>query len=271
MCFTSRKTIKFLIAANGIPILVQMLDPRTEYHEGKEILLTGVDCISRVFHLHINIPKNDFCRLFAQCGLLPRLARVLTHVVEDKESKASHYQRKIADIFFYFSRADARVKQTFVEGDVIKRLLRILHKLKEKAFVIMLKSIKNLSTHSSTLEPLSKAGAIRKLISFLKKADRSRSATEINNQILHSLFNLCTIEKTRQEKAARAGIIPHLQEIIRQDSPLKQFALPLICEIAHTKKARQELWKHDGVKFYISLWDQQYPWQVQALDAIARW
>jgi len=37
---------------------------------------------------------------------------------------------------------------------------------------------------------------------------------DMHNQVLNALFNLCKINRARQEQAARAGIVPHLKEII---------------------------------------------------------
>ena len=56
---------------------------------------------------------------------------------------------------------------------------------------------------------------------------------EIQNHALHTLFNLCRLSKARQEEAASFGAIPILQKIVTANSPLKQFALPILCDFAH--------------------------------------
>jgi len=79
------------------------------------------------------------------------------------------------------------------------------------------------------------------------------------------------LNRRRQEEAARAGLVPHLQEFINTNSPLKQFALPIICEFAHANnQAREILWQSDGVDFFMSLLYQEY-WQVKALEALYVW
>lgn len=55
-------------------------------------------------------------------------------------------------------------------------------------------------------------------------------------QVLNALHNLCKINKRRQEQAAECGIIPHLMYFIKINSPLKQFALPLLCDMAHASR-----------------------------------
>ena len=88
---------------------------------------------------------------------------------------------------------------------------------------------------------------------------------------LSTIYNLCRLSKRRQEDAAVNGIVPILIRIVKQDTPSKQFALPILCEMAHSSRsARRELWQHKGLAFYISLLADPY-WQVTALDAIFAW
>lgn len=60
---------------------------------------------------------------------------------------------------------------------------------------------------------------------------------------------MCRLSRARQEEAASAGIVPLLKRVIDSKSPLKQFALPIICDLANAGKvSRRMLWKHDGLK-----------------------
>jgi hypothetical protein len=60
---------------------------------------------------------------------------------------------------------------------------------------------------------------------------------------------MCRLSKARQEEAASAGIIPLLKRVILQKSPLKQFALPILCDLANAGKvSRRLLWHNDGLK-----------------------
>jgi hypothetical protein len=94
---------------------------------------------------------------------------------------------------------------------------------------------------------------------------------EISNQILNTMYNLCRLSKSRQEEAALHGIIPLLQRIVSTERPLKEFALPILCDMAHSGKVcRKILWQNKGLEFYIGLLSDQY-WQVTALDAVLVW
>ena len=57
------------------------------------------------------------------------------------------------------------------------------------------------------------------------------------------------LSKIRQEEAASAGIIPLLKTVIEGKSPLKPFALPVLCDLANAGKvSRRQLWRVDGLK-----------------------
>ena len=74
-----------------------------------------------------------------------------------------------------------------------------------------------------------------------------------------------------QEEAAQAGIIPSLKRVIESKSPLKQFALPILCDLASAgKSCRKLLWQHNGLGVYVKLLSDPY-FQVSALEAIHSW
>jgi hypothetical protein len=137
--------------------------------------------------------------------------------------------------------------------------------------VTMLKFIKNLSMLSSTHEALQNSNAIDILIELLKDTRRQKNSREISNQILNTMYNLCRHNKSRQEEAALSDVIPLLKEVVTDGGPLKEFALPILCELAHSGKvARKMLWQAHGLQFYINMLADRN-WQVTALDAIFVW
>ena len=94
---------------------------------------------------------------------------------------------------------------------------------------------------------------------------------EIANNVFQTCYNLCRLNKSRQEEAAQAGIIPCLKRVISSSSPLKQFALPILCDLASAgKSCRTLLWQHDGLGVYLGLLSDPY-FQVGALEAVLSW
>lgn len=137
--------------------------------------------------------------------------------------------------------------------------------------ITVLKFIKNLSMLSTTLDSLQNSNAIDVLTDLLRNSSKEPHFREISNQVLNTIYNLCRLNKSRQEDAALNGIIPVLQRIIKTERPLKEFALPVLCDMAQSGKVgRRELWRNKGLPFYISLLADPY-WQVTALDAIFIW
>jgi hypothetical protein len=124
---------------------------------------------------------------------------------------------------------------------------------------------------STTHEALQNSNAIEVLTDLLSSSIEKPKFREIPNHLLHILFNLCRLSKPRQVDAALNGLIPILQKIIKTERPLKELALPILCDMAHSGNVgRRVLWNHKGLQFYISLLTDKY-WQVTALDAIFVW
>jgi hypothetical protein len=150
-------------------------------------------------------------------------------------------------------------------------VLKDLPKMLPVHQVTMLKFIKNLSMLSSTHEALQNSNAIDTLIELFRNTQNQLNHREISNQVLNTMYNLCRHNKSRQEEAALSDIIPLLKEVVNGGGPLKEFALPILCELAHSGKvARKMLWDAKGLQFYISMLSDRN-WQVTALDAIFVW
>ena len=212
-------------------------------------------------------------------------------IAENDEPIELKYALHISTIFFNFSRSDALVAEQMAREGVLTAINEALKSPDisnpESAYKhlyssagttglspmyiqiieLLLKCIKNLSMEPSVLQIMEEADTIRILIKLLNGPIRERC----KNHVLPCMFNLCRINRKRQEIAAKHGFIPHLQKLIVENSHLRQFALPIICELAHNSKfCRAELWNNDGVAFYVNLLHEKY-WQTFALNALATW
>lgn len=272
---TSTLTLQMFVSAGGLTVLVDFLED--DYDDDRELVLIGVNGIWSVFELQGSTPKNDFCRILSRNSVLDPLSLVLSRVLsepgEDGEQRelAELCEARIANIFFIFSQAENYVKELVAERTVLHRVFRDLKKMSPLNQITILKFIKNLSMLTSTLDVLHNSNAIDVLTELLGSSMNKPHFRELSNQILNTIYNLCRLSKRRQEDAALDGIIPLLIKIVQQERPLKEFALPILCDMAHSSKAaRRELWRHKGLAFYISLLSDPY-WQVTALDAIFTW
>lgn len=261
------------VSAGGLNVLVEFLDE--DYDIARDLVLIGVNGIWNVFELQGPTPKNDFCRIFSRSKILYPLALVLHRVLDEEgeDELDELIEGRIVNIFYLFSQAENYVKEVVADRQVLKSVLKDLRRMTPVHQITMLKFIKNLSMLSTTIESLHSADAIEFLIDLLSYSMKKGQThfREISNQVLNTLFNLCRLSKERQEDAAVGGIIPLLLRIMQTDRPPKEFALPILCDMAHSgSKGRRYLWQNKGLDFFVSLLTDQY-WQVTALDAILIW
>jgi serine/threonine protein kinase len=132
---------------------------------------------------------------------------------------------------------------------------------------LLLKCLKNLSMEPAVLDDLEQAGTITTLIPLLS----GPISDKCKIHVLPTLFNMCRINKRRQELAAVSGLIPHLKRTIMDGSHLRQFVLPILCELAHTSTVtRRELEKHNCFVFFIGLLKENH-WNKFIIKAVAQW
>ena len=268
---TSTLTLQMFVSAGGLNVLVEFLDE--DYDEARDLVLIGVNGIWNVFELQGPTPKNDFCRIFSRSKILYPLSLVLNRVLDEDGEIPQLIQGRIVNIFYLFSQAENYVKEVVADRMTLKGVLKDLRRMGPVEQITMLKFIKNLSMLSTTLEALHSSNAIELLIDLLKSSRQRNDVhfREICNQVLNTMYNLCRLSKVRQEDAAVNGIIPLLMKIMHGDRPPKEFALPILCDMAHSGKiGRKHLWNNKGLQFYVGLLNDQY-WQVTALDAIFIW
>ena len=266
---TSTLTLQMFVSCGGLNVLVDFLEE--DYEAEKDLVLIGVNGIWNVFELQGPTPKNDFCRIFSRSAVLYPLSLVLNRVLDEEGELAELIEGRIVNIFVLFSQAENHVKEIIADRMVLKTVLKDLRRMSPNHQITMLKFIKNLSMLATTLDALQNSNAIEVLTDLLKANISSPHFREISNQVLNIMYNLCRLSKERQEDAALNGVIPLLQRIVKTDRPLKEFALPILCDMAHSGKVgRKILWQNKGLQFYISLLADQY-WQVTALDAVFIW
>ncbi|POY73774.1 putative Non-specific serine/threonine protein kinase [Rhodotorula taiwanensis] len=269
MCRTSLLTLQMFVACQGLRVLIEMLD--SSYELNKDLVWMAIDGVSRVFDMEGPTPRNDVCRVLVGEGLLLPLSTALLALCNDADDLAATARAKATKILLVISQADHKMKEAIAQRRIVNRLIASAHRLDADSLVLLLKTVRNVSMLPVTLDSLQSAGTIEMLVKALAMPEQGKLAAEIQNPAVNSLFNLCRLSKTRQDAAAAAGAIPFLQQLVRDNSPLKQFALPVLCDFAHTSRVcRRRLWAHDGVAFYLQLLDDAF-WASPALEAIATW
>ncbi|KAJ3981765.1 hypothetical protein F5890DRAFT_1417072 [Lentinula detonsa] len=276
LCHTSVLTLQMFISCRGLKVLVDLLDEDCSSASQAPLVAHALNGVSSVFDLQSPTTKNDFCRMFVREGLLEPLSGALLNVMANVNTTFDEggMKMKIIRILLVFSQvsqSDSYVRHAVGTRKVIRRLLRACELLEPECLVLMLKAVKHLSMNISLLDVLQNANTIEILVRILEEQASSPHSTEMSNHIFQTCFNLCRLNKSRQEEAAQAGIIPCLQRVAETQSPLKQFALPILCDMASAgKSCRMLLWQHDGLSMYLRLLEDPY-FQVSALESILSW
>lgn len=273
LCQSSVLTLQMFISCRGLKVLVDLLDE--DYAEQTELVVRALNGIRSVFELQSPTKKNDFCRMFIREGLLDPLSSALLNVMATTEEKSADIKGRIIQIILIFcqvSVSDIHVRNALGTRKVIRRFLRACELLDGDHLVQMLKAVKHLSMNATLLDVLQNANAIEILCRILDEQSSGPRSTDVSNHIFQTCYNLCRLNKSRQEEAAQAGIIPSLKRVIESSSPLKQFALPILCDLASAgKTCRVLLWQHDGLQIYLKLLEKDPYFQVSALEAIVSW
>jgi len=272
LCHASVLTLQMFISCRGLKVLVDLLDE--DYNEQTELVQHALNGVGSVFELQSPTTKNDFCRMFIREGLLDPLSSALLNIMTSRDDVADEMNSKIIQIILVFcqvSQSDIHVRNALGTRKVVRRLLRACELLPPEYLVHMLKAVKHLSMNATLLEVLQNANAIEILVRILDEQATGPYSTEMSNHVFQTCYNLCRLNKSRQEEAAQAGIIPSLKRVIESSSPLKQFALPILCDLVSAgKSCRVLLWQHDGLHMYMQLLDDPY-FHVSALEAILSW
>nr|WVH01951.1 cytokinesis protein [Naematelia aurantialba] len=274
----SASTLQMFVSCRGLRILVELLDE--DYEVNKAFILASLEGISSVFDLQSPTPRNDFCRMFVREGILGPLSTALLSILQDKDvdrddtdEAPSHSHRAITTLLLFcqVAQADARVREAFASRTIMIRILKACDSLPRKLLVIAIKAIKHLSTSPQLIEVLQNSNAMEVLVGLLGRYVKGSHANEICSHLFQTIYSMTRLSKARQEEAASFGIIPLLKRVIQNKSPLKQFALPILCDLANAGKvARRLLWQNDGMTLYLDLLQDPY-WRVSALDAVLSW
>ncbi|KAK1380445.1 Serine/threonine-protein kinase sepA [Heracleum sosnowskyi] len=172
------------------------------------------------------------------------------------------YIDMVVDILLLFAESDTTVKSYMCSHSMLTFIFKMFNKIEPAILLKLLKCIKYLSNDPHCLENLQRADAIKHLIPNLDlKKEAGPLVSDIHHEALNALFNVCKLNKRRQEQAAENGIILHLIHYIMSGSPLKEYALPLLFDMAHASPtSREQLRAHGGLDDI---------WSVTALDSIA--
>lgn len=269
LCNSEKYGLPMLLACGGLCILADFIEE--DCVTQPEFVSIGINGVWSVFEHQGSTPRNDICRKLSKHGILDSLSIVLKSLLSEPSTENIILIDRIVSIFVYFSQAESFVKNATANRTLFCNLFKCFSNLNTQHQLSVLKFIKNMSSLPEILPILQNANTIDYLTNVLSGATKKPVFKDYASQILHTMYNLCRLSQVRQEEAAQCGIIPALQEAVAGDLPLKEFALPILCDMALAGKiCRKALWQNNGLDTYLGLTSDPY-WQVKAYDAIFFW
>ncbi|KAI8586977.1 hypothetical protein BDZ88DRAFT_454454 [Geranomyces variabilis] len=282
-CSEDRGMPKMFLFCGGLPTLLYML--ASDYWENRQVVWDAVEALASIFAVQTSASRTDLCLLFVHHGLLPDLARVLRAANSDREENAaaSECVTRVVGVFLAISLADSSVREMLAKGSCLRVLIAELWNLDPERLVVVLKCVKNISMCGDALTALERAGAIPLVCRLLTRHGMPHF-TDVQNQCLTILYNLCRLNRARQRAAASHGCIPLLQQFVASGSPLRQFALPILCDLVNgivvSSAGAADREREDGVWRLLRRWNvidsyvgllKDPAWMVLAVEAIASW
>lgn len=279
------ETLQIFIACRGLVLLCDFLEP--DFKRNSVLLHIALSSISAIFNVHsskISLPKNEFFHLFVNIGLTEKLNALLVPLVEahkrelqmgeiSKRKEELSDLQMVLELFRVFSKGDSDVKQRIGRPEILKNIVFCLRSLDFRSIELstLLNTMLNITYDRFSLERL--IVIIEPLLAIgMYFVKRNEFVREIFNPITQSLFHLCRLKhKQRQEAAANAGLVPFLMFVASKNKALKDFAIPLLCELSKTSSVtRAVLWQNQGLEFYLDLLrDNSTSFHTDVLDAIA--
>lgn len=288
------KALHMFIACRGFLVFVDMLEPDIE--QAGELSRIALGAIDRMLSMEKQRHKRDFCRRFAWSGLLDRIVDGINFSmnrinemtdgnVNEDESVKNRLESHVTKLAFllqtFAARAEPMVKAKMMTKPVLDPMIQqIAHRhVPESAAQSILCCIRDLSRDPQTHRALQSATAIDTLVEYLSVDTNPGADTKARHLIISSLHNLCIVSPSRQELAAKAGLVPHLQRYIRsQDINLRSLCIDMYSGLACAGPlTRVELSKHSGVDFYVELLvllsvpGTVRKWQARVLQSVSEW
>jgi hypothetical protein len=186
-----------------------------------------------------------------------------------KSSASNDLVQHASRLLYDISLGTSDTKLLLGKERIIRGLLVMLEMQPYHIQVEVLKTIKNLSQLPANFDALEKCGIVERLCQLLWRGN-NRGTTELQTQILNSLFLILRLNTSRQDMAVRHGLLAFLGKIKHYTNNVNKFAIPLLCELIRNTTDFGHLWKNDILDVLITL-ARDVCWKYSALDGLIYW
>jgi serine/threonine protein kinase len=294
---SNRQSLQMFAACRGLPVLVELLSigDASSWQRERPLVELAIGTIADFFSVAKQVlsHRGEFFNVLTDSGLLDRLAAALGHLLESAtaaqrqlreqggaDAGALEHALDVIDralgICHVLSNADVDVKLAMCQSNIVRTLIDVLTSQAAASHrdiaVRVLKIVRALAVTDEAVTETLEAFVVT-LVEFIAPfVERGEFVREIHNQVIHTLFNLLRMKKSRQEKAAEAGSIKFLQSVVAMsDYGLRDLAVPMMCDLASaSSRTRTLLYEHRALDDYLQLLTDR-SWHVEALKAVTEW
>lgn len=157
-----------------------------------------------------------------------------------------------ASLLRLFAMGDKDVKLALSDSNVMGLIAQAFAIMDHKAkpATMILQMIKDLTYERACLDLLGDVWIVPLLDLAKFYVAKGEFLNEIFNNVTVVFYHLCRFSRTRKVVAAGAGLIPILQFVVQHNKPLKDFAVPMVCEFSQNRETREVMMKNGGLPFY---------------------
>lgn len=264
-------TRRVFLSCRGLDFIVLLL--KSDYEKQRRLHWMAIEGLHTILTQQGPNNKNDFCVLVLRSGALGLMIERMRDLAYDESDEGLVYLEQVVDLLAIFSTAGSQVKDYMAARIFMIEIIDSLEYLHVKQKLTVMRVLRNLSSSPPVLETLHRMNCCGMFIELLSASDLAIDK-DLRNQSIFLMFNYCRVNKSRQERAALNDIVPPLLQLIADNDPLKQFALPILCDLAHTSRTcRQILEQNDVLSLFLRLLrdgNNDY-WQVNSLESIYAW
>jgi hypothetical protein len=282
------KNGSLLQATSGLEAIASLL--LGPYSTSRELCHTAIDCLQSLVAKQIPLARAPLCHNLMGFGIAEHLANLMHAIITGKEGiDETHLGRAIETLLALAAVSYTPFRRSICAKPVLEKIMALLKILrqtltKSKALTSFLLNLLKVVHHASSeesvgdlLEPV-----IDYLIPLLGQEDQTsagtpgvggsrRTAIEINNQVMHILYNLCSLSPSRAARAAHAGYVPIIHRAVKESWPMRELALPILFNLLRmAPKVRPLLWETGTLQLFLDLLEDA-TWFMEACDCISEW
>jgi hypothetical protein len=259
------------ISAGGLPKLAEICIAFP--HEARPRLTPLIlEIVHVVFLSHCSTPKSCFARILTRADFLTLLAK--RYAVLDENDRSLTL---LCAIFEIFATGDAPVKAfmvspTFLDTIFSRARLDSRPGLNDRAKLSIFEFLRNLAMDKNLVKVLWQGSLVDHLAAYLRVERDGFQMDSVVQACFSTLFYMTRVVNHRDVEKV-AGFLPVVILILRNESPLKDFAATLFLECVTSHSAntvvRQQL-AHGGVDTLFCLL-RTHPRKDQVMIGLGQW